>query len=321
MDRQALIDMLNVDLADEHASIIRYLVHAYQVGESTPFGSDLLTMAREEMWHMDWIGDILGELGAEPLMEQGDYPFDPTSNASILRSYIAWEENLVQVYKDQAARVDDPEIERMLLQQSHESATHQRRFEQWLKKLGPAAEEPFTFGEETGFTPEMLATFQQETSDHYRIVLQHLRDAFVFEDEACAASSGLELNAMRHMKHMSHFAEELSESGQELPFDYPGVDAGADVMPALKSALAMTASARERFTALQENPELAEHPGLETEVANMITRNEFLEMTVEEMIEGQEEAAPPAPPADDTEDAAGTDAAGPAFTIGSLIDK
>jgi bacterioferritin len=33
MDKQELIDMLNRDLADEHAAIIRYLVHGYMEGE------------------------------------------------------------------------------------------------------------------------------------------------------------------------------------------------------------------------------------------------------------------------------------------------
>ena len=63
MDKQALIKLLNKDVADEHASIIRYLIHAYQVGEDTPFGSMLLNTAREEMWHTDWLGDAIGELG------------------------------------------------------------------------------------------------------------------------------------------------------------------------------------------------------------------------------------------------------------------
>jgi len=36
MDTKELIDMLNRDFADEHAAIIRYLVHAYQEGEDTP---------------------------------------------------------------------------------------------------------------------------------------------------------------------------------------------------------------------------------------------------------------------------------------------
>ena len=101
MDRQELIDMLNKGVADEHASIIRYLIHAYQVGEDTPFGSMLLSTAREEMWHMNWLADEIGEMGAEPLMEQGDYPHDPTSNASLLRSYIEWEKNLIVEYREQ----------------------------------------------------------------------------------------------------------------------------------------------------------------------------------------------------------------------------
>jgi bacterioferritin len=65
MDKEELLGMLNQDLADEHASVIRYLIHAYQVGEDTPFGSMLLSTAREEMWHMNWLGDVIGELGGE----------------------------------------------------------------------------------------------------------------------------------------------------------------------------------------------------------------------------------------------------------------
>ena len=112
--------MLNADLRDEHASVIRYLIHAYQVGEDTSLGALLLSMAREEMWHMDWLADELGEMGAEPTMKQGVYPHDPTSNASLLRSYIEWEEGLVVAYAEQAAEVDKPDIKRILMQQSKE---------------------------------------------------------------------------------------------------------------------------------------------------------------------------------------------------------
>ena len=52
MDNQEIIRMLNKDIADEHAAIIRYLVHSYLEGEDTPLGVGLLSRAREEMWHM-----------------------------------------------------------------------------------------------------------------------------------------------------------------------------------------------------------------------------------------------------------------------------
>lgn len=329
MEKKELIDMLNQDLADEHASIIRYLVHAYQVGEDTPFGSMLLSTAREEMWHMDWLGDVIGELGAEPRMEQGVYPHDPSSNASLLRSYIEWEKKLTEMYPQQAEKVEDAEIRRVLLQQGIESNTHRKRFEEWLEKLGPEAEEPFEYGEEGGFSAEMLSRFQHETDDHYKLILQHLRHAFVFEDESCPAGSELELTAMRHMKHLSHFAEELAESGQELPFDYPGVDESRELTSALSSDLELTQAARERFVDLDADPELAQHAGLKTEVENMIARNEYLAAVVEELLEeaaehpeptepkAEEHPEPTKPEASESKDEDDNDG----FTVGSLIGR
>jgi hypothetical protein len=274
------------------------------------------------MWHMNWLGDVIGELGGEPRMEQGVYPHDPTSNASLLRSYIAWEENLVGMYPGQANKVDHPEIKRMLLQQGLESETHRKRFAEWLAKLGPSGEEPFEYGETPGFSPAALEYFKRETGDHYKLVLQHLRHAFVFEDQVCPVGSGLELSAMRHMKHLSHFAEELAEAGQELAFDYPGVDMNREVMPALESDLALTEAARQRLIEFDKNPELAEHTGLRAEVENMITRNEFLALTVEELMEEAEQAVakpePPAPPDSGNEPSTGAENQ---FTVGSLMDK
>ncbi|MBW2099000.1 MAG: ferritin-like domain-containing protein [Deltaproteobacteria bacterium] len=59
MEKQALIDRLNRDLADEHAAIIRYLAHGYMEGEDTPYGCSLVSISREEMWHFHWLGMII----------------------------------------------------------------------------------------------------------------------------------------------------------------------------------------------------------------------------------------------------------------------
>jgi len=318
MDRDALITMLNKDLADEHISIIRYLIHAYQVGEATPFGSMLLATAREEMWHMDWLGDELGEMHVEPDMVKGVYPHDPTSNASLLRSYIDWEDNLIRMYAAQAESVDDPELKRVLAQLGYESITHKRRFAQWLEKLGPEGEEPFTFGEEPGFSEKMLKRLQDEMKDQYQLVLQHLRHAFVFEDESCPASSELELTAMRHMKHLSLFAEELSESGQHLDFEHPKLDMSDELDDAIEADLDLTKAARERFIELMRHPDITPHETVMTELDNMVMRNELLSTVLEglhEEAEAAEHAAeekPAAPPA----------APHPhKFTVGSLIKK
>ena len=322
MERDELIEMLNEDLKDEHASIIRYLVHAYQVGEDTPFGSMLLSTAREEMWHMNWLGDEIGEMDAEPIMEQGVFPHDPASNASLLRSYIEWEDNLVKVYAEQAEQVESRELSRILKQLGLESITHRRRFQMWLDKLGPEGEEPLEFDED-GFTPDMFRRFKQEVDDQYKLVLQHLRHAFVFEDKDCPTGSELELTAMRHMKHLSHFAEELAEYGKELAFDYPGVDLSDVVEAALKSDIELTEAARERFIELSQDPELAEETDLQIELDTMVTRNGLLLTVLDELLEeaskiaaARVEVTESVEETPDEKDA--SDDGAPKFTVGSL---
>ena len=295
-DKQALVDMLNADLRDEHASVIRYLIHAYQVGEDTSLGALLLSMAREEMWHMDWLADAIGEMGEEPDMAPGLYPHDPTSNASLLRSYIEWEDGLVKAYAGQAERVSDPEIKRILTQQSQESAIHSQRFASALRKLGEAGEEPLAYEDSGEFSPELVRRLQDEMTDEYKLMLQHLRHAFVFEHDHPEFSE-LELVAMRHMKHLSHFAEELAESGHEPQFELPDLDMSESADAALQSNLELTEEAKARFINLSQEPELAEHPGLKLEIENMVIQEDFLAAAIHELqeevtVEGESPAEP-----------------------------
>jgi len=314
--------MLNQDLADEHASVVRYLIHAYQAGEDSPLGSMMLSMAREEMWHMDWLADELGEMGVEPEMKQGVYPHDPTSHASLLRSYIAWEDNLVEGYAKQAAMVESEGLKRILMQQSKESAIHSRRFAAMLEKLGPAAEEPLEYTPSAKFSPELANRMQSEMTGEYRLVLQHLRHAFVFEDESCPVSSELELTAMRHMKHLSYFAERLAEAGHDLDFQHPTIDTNRSVGEALASDLELTHDARDRFIELGQHPALEEHPGLKTDVEHMVSQETFLAAGVEGLIKGSASPEPkeaePTPEATEQEP---KDSATSGFTVGSLIKK
>ena len=137
-----------------------------------------------------------------------------------------------------------------------ESAIHAKRFAAMLEKLGPEAEEPLVYEDTGAFSPDMSKRLESEMLDEYQLVLQHLRHAFVFEDESCPVSSGLELTAMRHMKHLSHFAEELAESGHTLDFVHPEIDMSTSVEAALESDLELTHGARKRFIELGRSPEL-----------------------------------------------------------------
>ena len=135
MKKDELIVMLNKDMAEEHAAILRYLVHSYLEGEDTPLGASLLSRARDEMWHMHWLGMVVGNLGGEPNMIPAPYPFDPTNRATIFKSYVDYELSLIPHYMGEAERVDDPHIKRVLQREAWESEYHAKKFQRMQFKL------------------------------------------------------------------------------------------------------------------------------------------------------------------------------------------
>ena len=180
MDKKALIDMLNRDLTDEHAAVIRYLIHAYQEGEDTPVGASLLSRSREEMWHMHWLGMIIGRLGGEPDFSIGPYPFDPASRATMLKSYVEYEEKLIPHYTAEADKVDDPHIRRVLQREAWESAIHARRFQRLLEKLSPEVAKGLPEGDHE-LPPAFTEKLKEEFLLKYTEMLQHIRTSWVFQ--------------------------------------------------------------------------------------------------------------------------------------------
>jgi hypothetical protein len=164
----------------------------------------------------------------------------------------------------------------------------------------------------------MVERMNQEMSNEYQLLLQHLLHSFVFEEEDCPVGSELELTAMRHMKHLSYFAEELAESGHRLEFIDPELDQSDSISPALESDIALTEQARKRFAELSLHPDMQEHAGLRTELEHMVSQEEFLAATVGDLVPEQEaEASPEAPPEPEEQ----PQDTGTGFTVGSLIEE
>ncbi|HOO90271.1 MAG TPA: ferritin-like domain-containing protein [Syntrophales bacterium] len=260
MEKKALIDMLNRDLTDEHAAVVRYLIHSYQEGEDTPVGASLLSRCREEMWHMHWLGMIIGELGGEPDFSIGPYPFDPSSRATLLKSYIRYEEKLIPHYNAEAEKVDDPHIRRVLRREAWESAIHARRFQRLLEKLSPEDANALPQGDQ-----ELPGTFveklQKELLNKYTEMLQHIRNSWVFQNEAKAGWSIMD-QAMEKMKHLAIFAEALAEDGAALPFKPGSIDMSRAVGDAFQKAIDDLKTGGERYRALQKDDELRKHAGI-----------------------------------------------------------
>jgi len=260
MDKKALIDLLNNDLDDEHAAVLRYVIHGYLEGEDTSIGASLLSRAREEMWHMHWLGMAVGQLGGEPNLVPAPYPYDPTNRATIFKSYAQYEEKLIPHYNGEAEKVDDPHIKRVLQRESWESAIHARKFQRLLGKLTPdeAATPP---GGKPSLPKAFVDKLQDEIADKYREMLQHIRYSWVFQKEG---NLGWQLmdQAMEKMKHIAHFAEDVAGDGADPRFKADQVDMSTAIGQALQRAFETVEGAFKRHQTFQKDGELQKHGGL-----------------------------------------------------------
>ncbi|MBS3733160.1 MAG: ferritin-like domain-containing protein [Desulfobacterales bacterium] len=260
MEKQELVEMLNRDIGDEHAAILRYLIHSYLEGEDTPIGAKLLSRAREEMWHMHWLGMLIGALGGEPDMEPAEYPYDPTNRATILKSYVAYEKNLVPHYEQEAERVTDPHIKRVLQREAWESEMHAEKFQKMRDKLSQeeAAGIP---GEENELPEELRKMLQESVAAKYRQMLQTLRDAWVFQDHGKEAWQRMDFS-MTKMKQLAHSSEEVAENGLEPDFTPGIIDSGKSFEAAIDKAINDLQDSLALHRKIHADPEAQKHGGL-----------------------------------------------------------
>ena len=260
MKREELIAMLNKDMADEHAAILRYVVHSYLEGEDTPLGASLLSRAREEMWHMHWLGMIVGNLGGEPNMTPAPYPFNPKNRAAIFKSYVDYELKLIPHYMGEADRVDDPHIKRVLQREAWESEYHAKKFQRILDKLTPELAEGLP-GEENELPEGFVERLQGLVASKYTEMLQHIRSSWVFQKEGMFGWQMMDF-AMTKMKQLAHLAEQAAENGITPRFEGSKVEINKSVEAALKKGLEDVRAAREEHLGFQEESETKKHAGL-----------------------------------------------------------
>ena len=260
MKKKDLIEMLNKDIADEHAAIIRYLVHGWLEGEDTPLGASLLSRSREEMWHMHWLGMIIGQLGGEPNFTPAPYPYDPTNRATMFKSYVEYEDKLIPHYNGEADRVKDTHIKRVLQREAWESAIHARKFQRILGKLSKEQASGVPGGEPE-LPKEFMNMLQKEVTSKYNEMLQHIRYSWVLRKDSLLAWQLMD-HAMEKMKQIAHFAEDIGGNGISPQFNPGLIDKSTAISKALKKAINDVRAAQERHMKLKEDSEFKKHGGM-----------------------------------------------------------
>jgi len=209
---------------------------------------------------MHWLGMIIGRLGGEPNLTPAPYPHDPTSRATMLKSYIVYEEKLIPHYNGEADKVDDPHIKRVLQREAWESALHARKFQRKMDKLSPEAAAGLP-GQASEMPQDLLNALQAEITSKYTEMLQHIRISWIFQQDDLVGWRIMD-QAMEKMKQLAHFAEPVAEDGVPPEFTAGRIDKDQVLGEALKNALENVQAARKRHLQMEEIRELKEHSGL-----------------------------------------------------------
>ena len=282
MKKKELIAMLNRDMTDEHAAIIRYLVHGWMEGEDTPIGSSLLSRSREEMWHMHWLGMSICQLGGEPNFKPAPYPYDPRNRATIFESYVVYEEKLIPHYNAEADLVDDPHIKRVLQREAWESAIHARKFQRIRNKLSPAQAKTAP-GAERELPKGFLDMLQKEVTGKYNEMLQHIRYSWLVQKQGTRGWNLMD-QAMEKMKQIAHFAEDIGANGIPPVFKPGKIDLSRTAEAMLKKASADAMKSQKRHARLGKDSEFNKHEGMVINLDLTIQQEKYQAAELNDMV-------------------------------------
>ena len=227
---------------------------------------------------MHWLGAIIGRLGGEPELAPAEYPFEPSSRGRILQSYVKYEQNLVPHYNSEAEKVDDPHIRRVLEREAWESDFHAHAFQRMLDRLDPAEADSLPEAE-ADLPREFLDTLQREVAEKYTEMLENIRHSWVFPVDG-AIGWGLMDQAMEKMRHLAHFAEDVTENGIDPDFSAGDYSHSNDPATALHSSLKRLQEARERHRELKDDQETGKHAGLVLNLNLTLKQEQFQEAEI-----------------------------------------
>jgi bacterioferritin len=212
-DKQAVIDMLNADMRDEHAAVIQYLQHAYALGESGE-ACEIEAIAREEMRHFDWLAEAIVELGGKPDMERGEVDLVGSGPVEWMARDVLAEERAIAQYKEHIAAIDDPKIKRLLRRILSDEESHRDVFADLSDELaeeGTEATGPLEARSAEEAEPRVLDILQEGVRHEYTVILQYLYHNFVMPE--CEIGREMEMQAINEMQHLGWLAEEVAELG------------------------------------------------------------------------------------------------------------
>lgn len=133
MDREEVLRLLNKDLEDEHGAIIQYLNHTYAIGEGE-IACEIEAISRDEMRHLDWLAELIVEMGGVPSVDRGKMLTGAASVPDWMKNNVRLEDGAISQYEEHIEAIDDPKITRLLRRIVSDEKSHHGTFMHFVDK-------------------------------------------------------------------------------------------------------------------------------------------------------------------------------------------
>jgi len=217
MEKEKIIELLNLNLQDEHGAIIQYLNHAFAMGEGE-MACEIEALAREEMRHLDWLAETIVELGGVPSLKRGTMRMGGELVTDWMGNDVLLEEGAIAQYTEHIKMVDDPRIKRLLQRILADEEAHHGKFKHFVEK---SRKEGAT--DKRGDRQDSVArTLNWGIEHEYTVILQYLFHSYMTRNQE--AKRQLEDQAINEMQHLGWLAEELVDGGGNPRVEYAEAD-------------------------------------------------------------------------------------------------
>jgi bacterioferritin len=230
MEKKNIIDLLNLDLQDEHGAIIQYLSHAYAMGEGE-MACEIEAIARDEMRHLDWLAETIVELGGKPSLKRGKQNMTGKTVPEWMNNDVGLEHGAIESYEKHIKLIDNPKIKRLLKRILADEQSHRDKFKHFIDKSKKEGMKDLR-GKRRDSTAK---TLDWGIGHEYTVVLQYMFHSHMTKNKE--AKKQFEDQAINEMQHLGWLSEEMVSGGGTPVIEHAGPDQSTKLSDMLKADL------------------------------------------------------------------------------------
>ena len=230
MDKKTIIELLNLDLQDEHGAIIQYLTHAYAIGEGE-MACEIEGIARDEMRHLDWLAETIVDLGGQPSLKRGTQNMSGKAVPDWMKNNVGLEAGAIKSYQQHIKAIDDVKIRRLLKRILADEQAHRGKFEHFIDKAKKEGLKDIRGNRKDSETKILDRGIEHE----YTVVLQYMFHSYMTRNKE--AKKQFEDQAVNEMQHLGWLSEELASGGGNPNIEHTKPDQSVKTADMLKADL------------------------------------------------------------------------------------